>query len=259
MQTWSTERGTLLVFTVGARQEALRRRLLPPHLSNFERALHSQCLESTLAAGRTSRCRLLVASPDCLTLGKQVHHLAQQGTTFKERLRHAYADARRRYDGPLLLVGSDTPDLTSDHLRAALLSLEQNGSRVVLGPSPDGGFYLLATMDPLPEEIWSQVQWRSRRTLSTLLQALREAGRPIELLPMLTDLDHRSDLQSWLASIGGPGSGGNALRPPMQAWGLLLIHLRRLLKALCRVAIPPQLGSPLAMPIFCWSGRAPPS
>ena len=195
-----TPDGTLLIFTVGARNEARRRRLLPAFMNEFEHALHEQCLESTLAAGRASHCCLFVASPEDLLLGRDVHHLIQRGTNFGERLRHAYADGRNRCEGPLILVGSDAPGLNSEHLSSALMSLKQDRSRVVVGPSPDGGFYLLASIDPLPDEIWSQVRWCKGNTLSCLLKALREAGRPFELLPPLTDLDRRSDLQTWLSA-----------------------------------------------------------
>jgi glycosyltransferase A (GT-A) superfamily protein (DUF2064 family) len=242
---------TLLIFTVGARTESRRRRLLPSSLRELEHALHQQCLESTLAAGRASRCRLLVASPEQLKLGLNVDHLSQQGANFGERLRHAYADGRKRCEGPLILVGSDAPGLNSDHLSSALMSLKKDRSRVVVGPSPDGGFYLLASNDPLPDEIWNQVRWRNRNTLSCLLKALRESGRAVDLLPPLTDLDRRSDLQAWLATVRMSG-------PHLPGWKSLLGRLHGLLRALCLIVAPPRLGNPFSVPILLQPGRAPP-
>ena len=189
---------TLLVFTLGARRESRRRRLLPAAQGPVEDGFHQACLESALAAGRDAGLRLEVCSPLELALPADVERRPQRGRDFGSRLEAALARTFAEREGPVVLVGSDVPDLSAGHLRRALEALEEDPDRVVLGPSPDGGFYLLAANRPLGAAL-SRVRWRCRRTLSSLKRALRRQGREIVLLPTLADLDRRADLERWLA------------------------------------------------------------
>lgn len=65
----------------------------------------------------------------------------QRGASFGARFDAALADAYPRRGGPTVLVGADTPHLGPDPLRDALDRLAT--FRAVLGPSTEGGFYLL--------------------------------------------------------------------------------------------------------------------
>ena len=190
---------TLLVFTLGARCESRRRQLLPENLHPIEDHLHQTCLDATLAAGRAAGCRLEVSSPLELDLPGDVRRRPQRGRDFGSRLELAFGEAFSEHDGAVLLVGSDVPDLDASHLQGALKSLEKDCDRVVIGPSPDGGFYLLAAARPLRTAL-REVRWRCRETLRSLKRVLRKEGRQVVLLPPLTDLDRRSDLEQWLVT-----------------------------------------------------------
>ena len=195
---------TLLVFTLGAGCESRRRQLLPASLHAIETRLHQACLEATLAAGRAAGCRLEVSSPLNLGLPSDVRSRSQPGCGFGKRLELATSEAFAEHGGAVILVGSDVPDIDSSHLEGAIQLLEEDDDRVVIGPSPDGGFYLLAASRPL-ESALGEVRWRCRETLHSLQRALRREGRPVVLLPALADLDQRSDLERWLASVARPG------------------------------------------------------
>ncbi len=190
---------TLLVFTLGDERESRRRRLLPSAHGAVERRLHRACLDAALDAGRAVGCRLAISSPSTIEVGDDVRRHRQRGRSFGRRLRNAFGDALASGDGPVVLVGTDVPGLESGHIRRALQSLEEDPERVVLGPSPDGGFYLLAAARPIDEAL-AAAHWCCRRTLRSLARALRRLGRRVVLLPPLVDLDRRVDLERWLAS-----------------------------------------------------------
>ncbi len=217
---------TLLVFTLGARRESRRRKLLPPALEAIEDRLHQACLDATLAAGRAAGCRLEVSSPLELVLPADVRRRRQRGAGFGSRLERALGETLAERRGAVVLVGSDVPDLDEAHLRRTLTLLEEDPERVVIGPSPDGGFYLLATARPLGEAL-SRVRWRCRETLRSLKRALGREGREIVLLPPLRDLDRRADLERWLA--GSRRSGTGAADTP---WRRLIVQLARALAEL---------------------------
>ncbi len=245
----TTASPSLLIFTLGPVQERQRRRLLPPRLAAFELTIHQRGIQAALAAGRGCGCRIAISSPRPVHTDCAVEHIPQRGRSFGERFRRALKDLARRHPGAAyVVVGSDIPGLTSEHVRTALRRLEQDPEAVVVGPSPDGGFYLLAARQPL-DTVLAAVRWQRRDTFKTLLAALRKANHTVRLLPALADLDSASDLQRWLSS---------RVRLP-DPWGRLLARLRSLLAALRRPHVPLALG--LAGPALAavGTGRAPPS
>lgn len=241
----STAQTTLLVFTLGPRAESSRRRFLPRALGNWEHSFHRRCLREALAAGRESHCRLAVSSPTTLGLPEDTRPLRQIGNGFGAR----FSEAIQRISAegtPLIVVGTDTPALTAQHIRQTKTLLAENPDRVVLGPSRDGGFYLLAFARPLQAEL-EGVQWCRSGTLASLLRALENASRPVSLLSPLEDLDRPADFLRWLA------------RGTLQSWRRWTRVLSQELAALCRP--PVTIHEPLlsAPPLSRARGRAPPT
>jgi len=240
---------TLLVFTLGPAGESARRRLLPGALKGMEIGLRQTCLETALEAGRACGCRLEVCAPERPALPEGAGWIPQAGAGFGERLEEAIAGAFARAPrpgAPVLVVGTDVPGLAARHLRSALASLAEDDARVVLGPSPDGGFYLLAAARPLPP--LPAVRWCRRDTLRQLRRALERAGRQVELVEPLADLDRPADLEGWLARERAEGEG----------WTVLSAMLRRALAEQRRPRpVPDAEDRPFSIPPRL-TGRAPP-
>ncbi|MGH2742145.1 MAG: TIGR04282 family arsenosugar biosynthesis glycosyltransferase, partial [Thermoleophilaceae bacterium] len=74
----------------------------------------------------------------------------QRGADLGQRLDAAVRCVFERHDGPLLVVGTDTPTLTHSHAETALGRLD-GGSDVCFGPALDGGYYLVGLARPCPE------------------------------------------------------------------------------------------------------------
>ena len=94
--------------------------------------------------------------------------------------------------GSVVLIGSDCPHLQHQQLQQAfnvLLSCD-----VVLGPSLDGGYYLVG-MRSRPVPIFSGVEWSTDRVLSQTLDRLADLRLSYQLLDPLRDLDTLEDLQ----------------------------------------------------------------
>jgi 2-phospho-L-lactate guanylyltransferase (CobY/MobA/RfbA family) len=252
----STSSPTLLVFTLGAARESERRALVPAPLRELEIGVREACLDSVLDAGRACGCRLEVSSPGEIPgLPADARRVPQEGEGFGVRLEVAMRAAFAGCPGgagPLVVVGTDVPGLAAAHLARALSLLDEDADRVVLGPSPDGGFYLLAARRPI-DQLATRTRWCRRDTLRGLLRALAEAGRPVTLLAPLADLDRPADLERWL---GRP----HELRATLAGrWRALTDLLRRALAGLRRPpALPPQLAPRLAFAPRV-PGRAPPS
>lgn len=132
------------------------------------------------------------ASPD---LGARLH------AAFTQTLSPAAAGAT---PSGALLVGSDVPGLDCGTLRAAAACL-RSGADVVLGPSHDGGFYLIGVRAPPPPALFEGVRWSTRDARGDVgRNAARLGLRVSHELPTLRDIDTRDDLAAWR---GGAGEG----------------------------------------------------
>ncbi|MEV3933877.1 MULTISPECIES: TIGR04282 family arsenosugar biosynthesis glycosyltransferase [unclassified Streptomyces] len=127
-----------------------------------------------------------------------VRLLLQRGEDLGQRLAAAVTDAFADGAGPLLVIGTDAPTLTGDHLTAAFDPLESHD--VVLGPALDGGYYLIGLRAPhtslfgLGSDAWS-----TDRVLTATLGVARREGLSVELLCPLRDLDTPEDATALLA------------------------------------------------------------
>jgi len=238
---------TLLVFTLGSSAESARRALLPAGHRALESELWEACLAASLEAGRACGCALEVCSPARLLLPADALHVPQADGPFGTRLERALDDAFSRGAGPLLAVGTDVPGFSSRSIEQALAALGDDPDRVVLGPSPDGGFYLLACQRPI-DGLAGATRWRRRDTLRELVRSLRASGRTVELLAPLRDLDRHADLELWLAAR----SSLDLL------WSRLARSLSSLLAGRRRPPVLLWSGRPLPAFVLAPRGRAPP-
>lgn len=123
----------------------------------------------------------------------------QRGATFGERLKHAFQDTFQQGYERVILIGSDVPDLRSDHLIRAAEQLDHTDW--VLGPDIRGGAYLIGcTADAFyRNQTLDRLPWQSDRTLQHFTDLLLRHEEQIGWLPNLADLNNAADLQRWLA------------------------------------------------------------
>jgi glycosyltransferase A (GT-A) superfamily protein (DUF2064 family) len=107
------------------------------------------------------------------------------------RLVHAYADTALP-GTPSLLVGMDTPQLTTGLLAAAARAL-QDDPDAVLGPTDDGGWWTLGLHDPTHAAALDNVPMSTSDTYTRTLAALYSRGLRVTLLTRLRDVDTAAD------------------------------------------------------------------
>jgi rSAM/selenodomain-associated transferase 1 len=119
------------------------------------------------------------------------HAVAQRGDGLAERLVHAYADTTLP-DTATLLVGMDTPQLTTALLATATRAL-RDGADAVLGPAHDGGWWTLGLPDPAHAAALHGVPTSTPDTGRQTFAALTGRGLAVTLLPPLRDVDTAAD------------------------------------------------------------------
>lgn len=119
-------------------------------------------------------------------LGPDLHYHSQSKGDLGARLLAAFQP-----DVFTIVIGTDCPDLTQEHLDEAFYRLGH--ADVVLGPAFDGGYYLLGAKMPHPA-LFQNMPWSTDAVFAETLRRCEAAGLKVERLPTLNDLDTIEDL-----------------------------------------------------------------
>jgi len=118
--------------------------------------------------------------------------LPQRGATLGERLKAAFRELRARGASRVLAIGSDAPTLDPRRIHEAIESLEI--CDVALGPTEDGGYYLIGTSGE-HEQIFDGIPWGSDATAAVTLERARGLKLEVRLLQPWYDLDDTASLR----------------------------------------------------------------
>jgi glycosyltransferase A (GT-A) superfamily protein (DUF2064 family) len=91
------------------------------------------------------------------------------------------------------LIDSDSPTLPSIALHAAVKELARPGDRVVVGPSEDGGYYLIG-MKRVEPRLFEGISWSTGSVCAETVERAHEAGLELVQLPKWYDVDDAATL-----------------------------------------------------------------
>ncbi len=124
--------------------------------------------------------------------GTDYAYLPQSDGDLGARMAQVFVDLWQRGHRNIALIGSDLPALPLEYLDQAFARMASAQSRVVLGPSQDGGYYLVGMNQPTPE-IFSGMSWSHERVLTDTTARLNDLGVSFSLLPTWFDVDRAED------------------------------------------------------------------
>jgi glycosyltransferase A (GT-A) superfamily protein (DUF2064 family) len=176
------------------RAGCVKTRLTPPRTPDEAAELAAAALEDTLdAVARTpARKRVLVfeGNPDGWVPGG-FDVISQVSGGLDERIAAALAAV----DGPMLIIGMDTPQITPD----LLLRCDFRHCEAWLGPAEDGGYWALGLAEPDPGLVLG-VPMSVSYTGAAQRKRLVDSGLIVGDLPTLRDVDTWSDAEQVAAS-----------------------------------------------------------
>ncbi len=118
----------------------------------------------------------------------------------------------------VMMIGTDSPQLAPDRFRQAVSVLENGSHDCVIGPSIDGGFYLLVSRMPVPTDIWKAVHYSRSDTPEQLTLLLGKQNWKIHLLAQEIDVDEIGDLESLKQFYATPGLISSPAHQALVSW-----------------------------------------
>lgn len=121
---------------------------------------------------------------------KDVPRLKQGVGNLGARMARALASAPH---GPVCVIGADIPGITKQHIARAFVALGDH--EAVLGPAPDGGYWLIGLKNarPAPSTMFQRVRWSSKHALQDTVASLGDIS--IAFINELRDVDSGNDLR----------------------------------------------------------------
>jgi hypothetical protein len=179
---------------------------LAAEIGNFQASrLYRRFLETTLArvSGLADQ-QVLAFTPeerrsDFARLAGTGWKLQSQGSgTLGQRMARFFAWAGEQGATHTVLIGSDSPHLPAGRVAEAFTHLDH--CPVVLGPSEDGGYYLLGLRGASPE-IFEDIPWSTPRVWPETVRRLQYQGVPFLALAPWYDVDDLGDLRRIYAEL----------------------------------------------------------
>jgi rSAM/selenodomain-associated transferase 1 len=191
-------RSSLIVFARPPVAGFAKTRLIPRLGAERAARLYGAFLADVCATGAAAAAT--VGARRVLAVAGDPAHPSLAGLDGWERVAQADGDLGQRMrvaiDAELLraervcLVGSDAPTVPHAYLEQAFALLVTH--EVVVGPSTDGGYWLIGARRAIPE-LFTAMPWSTPRVLVETLARLR--GRSVGLLPFHYDVDEPADLE----------------------------------------------------------------
>ncbi|MFN2622984.1 MAG: TIGR04282 family arsenosugar biosynthesis glycosyltransferase [Chthoniobacterales bacterium] len=215
----------LAVMTKAPQAGRVKTRLTPPLSAEEAASLNICFLRDTAAAISRTTVRGSATGVGVYTprgseaaysgiLPEEFILVPQRGEGFGERLTAATDDLLELGFDAVCLINSDSPTVPDTAFTQAVELLSQPNDCVVLGPSDDGGYYLIG-LKQTHHHLFHQIDWSTERVLEQTIAAAREINLPVHLLPTWYDVDDRVTLSRLCQELfGSNGSGTDSSAAP---------------------------------------------
>lgn len=124
---------------------------------------------------------------------------------FGDCLLHTIREIFARGHASAVVLNSDSPTLPTRLLVETAAALAQPGDRAVLGPSDDGGYYLLG-LKAVHRRLFEDIAWSTEHVAEQTLERAQEIGLEVYRLPAWYDVDDLASLRRLHEEVQRPAS-----------------------------------------------------
>ncbi|MBS0000300.1 MAG: TIGR04282 family arsenosugar biosynthesis glycosyltransferase [Cyclobacteriaceae bacterium] len=187
----------LIIFIKNSIKGKVKTRLAADLGEDVALKIYKKLMDRTLRSSAPVRTDIYLLFSDYVDLpasipGRRVTSGLQSGQDLGERMLNAFIDGFKGGYRHICLLGTDCYEISSAIIGEAFEKL--TGHDFVLGPSNDGGYYLIG-MNSLLEQVFINKPWSTSTVLEKTLHDIIENSCSYELLPELVDVDTRADLE----------------------------------------------------------------
>jgi rSAM/selenodomain-associated transferase 1 len=202
------KRQALFVMAKDPRAGQVKTRLCPPLTPETAARLYQCFLSDTLdlAAGVPGVDPIVAYSPHgareafARLVSERFQLIAQTGEDLGARLENTFRELFRQGYDHVAAVSTDSPDLPPEYVQEAFTGLDE--APVVLGPCPDGGYYLIGLSTLIPG-LFRDMPWSTERVAPETEARARSVGAGILRLPEWYDVDTATDLDRLIRNLAG--------------------------------------------------------
>ena len=207
--------GAIVIFAKAPIPGQVKTRLCPPLTPDEAASLHGSMVMDIAEQSREIRSldRFLACTPSLdhaffqtLAIRYRLTLCEQVGDDLGERMDHALTESLKRGYQYALVIGTDIPALSPETYKKAVSLLKTQD--IVLGPTHDGGYYLIGLKRPTPE-IFTDISWSTGNVCALTQEKAQVLGRTVGLLDFECDIDTFEDIQTFMAA--SPDSGKRKL------------------------------------------------
>jgi rSAM/selenodomain-associated transferase 1/rSAM/selenodomain-associated transferase 2 len=130
-------------------------------------------------------------------LGRSFLYSYQEGNDLGERMTNAFRKVFSHGAKKAIIIGTDIPDLSSEIIKKAIKKLDKTD--LVIGPSKDGGYYLLG-MKKFSPALFKDIEYGTSNVLAETISKAEKLNLTYFTLELLQDIDTEEDLINWLNS-----------------------------------------------------------
>jgi hypothetical protein len=189
----------LIIFAREPKKGQVKSRLAKSVSQEKALDLYKAFLEDTLNLAQKVRCDqkiLAYASknscPYLKKVGTGFYFHGQKGENLGDRMIEAINFCKKNFlSSQVVIIGTDSPHLPVRFIKGSFEALKR--ADIVLGPSEDGGFYLIGMRKTEPA-IFKGVVWSSSSVLKKTLLNAKKLGLTTKLLESFFDIDTQKDL-----------------------------------------------------------------
>jgi len=212
-----TPNAALVIFGKAPIAGQVKTRLCPPLTPDEAATLHGSFLLDMLERTKTAVSKLKLPMDRYVACAPSASHvffqimeerqgvrlIDQIGDDLGARMAQAFSTMFARGYARVLIVGTDVPTLPIDHFTQALAMLETHD--LVLGPSRDGGYYLIGLRQATPE-LFAGIPWSSERVLAMTVERATSLGLTAVTIAPWRDVDTIDDLTALIEAAASDSS-----------------------------------------------------
>ena len=147
-------------------------------------------------------------------VGSDFEYWPQPDGNLGKRMEEVFDRAFEEGYEKAVIIGADSPSLPAEWVQQAFENL--GSGDLVLGPTYDGGYYLIGLRRPRPS-LFKGIKWSTAEVLPRTLDIVEREGIPLHLLPPWNDLDTPESFAIFRTQVRGLELSGDPSLPSATA------------------------------------------